>query len=59
MLNGHLNGYLFLAYSFVWAIFVAYLWVLARRQAQLRRELADLKRKLQESSLSGSGPGRS
>jgi CcmD family protein len=53
------NGYLFAAYSFVWAIFVAYVWVLARRQAQLRKELSDLKRKLQESSLSASGSGRS
>jgi len=52
------NGYLFLAYSFLWAIFVAYLWVLARRQAQLRNELADLKRKLQEASLAGSPPRR-
>ena len=46
------NGYFFAAFSFVWAIFVAYVWVLARRQAQLRKGLADLKRKLQEASLS-------
>jgi len=48
------NGYLFAAYSVVWAIFVAYVWILARRQAQIRKELADLKRKLQEASLSAS-----
>lgn len=52
------NGYLFAAFSFVWAIFVVYVWILARRQAQLRKELSDLKRKLQESSLSGSNPKR-
>lgn len=46
------NGYLFAAYSVVWAIFAAYVWILARRQAQIRKELADLKRKLQEASLS-------
>ena len=52
------NGYLFAAFSFVWAIFVVYVWLLARRQAQLRKELSDLKRKLQEASLSGSNPRR-
>jgi len=46
------NGYLFAGYSVVWAIFVAYVWLLARRQAQIRKELADLKRMLQEASLS-------
>ncbi|MGD0694831.1 MAG: CcmD family protein [Terriglobia bacterium] len=53
------NGYLFAAYSFVWAIFVVYVWILARRQAQLRNELADLKRKIQEASLSASASRRS
>ena len=52
------NGYLFAAYSIVWAIFVAYVWILARRQAQIRKELADLKRKLQEASLSHSDTRR-
>jgi CcmD family protein len=52
------NGYLFAAYSVVWAIFVIYVWTLARRQAQLRKELAELKRRLQEASLSASGTVR-
>ncbi|HLW79491.1 MAG TPA: CcmD family protein [Terriglobia bacterium] len=37
------NTYLFLAYSLVWLIFVAYAWTLSRRQARLRRELDELK----------------
>ena len=48
--NFHVNIFLFLAYSFVWLIFVVYVWVLARRQAQLREELAGLKSKLRELS---------
>ena len=48
--NFHVNIFLFLAYSFVWLIFVIYVWVLARRQAQLRKELARLSTKLREVS---------
>ena len=40
------NKYLFLAYAFVWVIFVLYTWNLTRRQARLRAELEDLKNKV-------------
>jgi CcmD family protein len=40
------NTYLFLAYSFVWALFMLYAWNLSRRQARLRRELDDLKSRM-------------
>lgn len=53
------NYYLFLAYSFVWLIFVVYVWVLAKRQAQLIKELADLRNKLREDAPAGSRPSRS
>ncbi len=42
------NKYLFLAYTFVWLIFILYAWNLSRRQARLRRELEELKRKVSE-----------
>ena len=41
-----INIYLFLAYSFVWLIFVIYAWTLSRRHARLRRELEELKAKM-------------
>ena len=44
------NKFLFLAYSFVWAIFMAYLWNLSRRQARLKRELQDLRAKIERGS---------
>lgn len=50
------NKFLFLAYAFVWLIFMAYAWNLSRRQAQLRKELEELKNKIQEQSPSGSRP---
>lgn len=53
------NWYLFTAYSFVWLIFVVYVWILARRQAQLIKELADLRNKLREEESTGSKPSRS
>ncbi len=53
------NWYLFAAYSFVWLIFVVYVWILAKRQAQLIKELADLRNKLREETLAGSRPSRS
>ena len=37
------NTYLFLAYAFVWILFMLYAWSLARRQGRLRAELEDLK----------------
>ena len=39
------NRYLFLAYAFVWIIFMIYAWSLARRQNRLLKELEDLKGK--------------
>jgi len=41
------NTYLFLAYTLVWLIFILYAWNLSRRQEKLRKELEDLKAKLQ------------
>ncbi len=43
-----INGYLFAAYSLVWAIFVLYAWILSRRQARLEKDLEDLKAKIQK-----------
>lgn len=40
------NHFLVLAYSFLWLIFMLYLWSLSRRQARLRREIEDLKARL-------------
>ena len=40
------NKYLFLAYAFVWVIFILYAWNLTRRQARLGAELEDLKKKV-------------
>jgi CcmD family protein len=48
------NQYLFLAYTFVWLIFILYAWNLSRRQARLRKELADLKSKVSEPSSASS-----
>ena len=41
-----INKYLFLAFSALWAIFFLYAWSLSRRQAQLRKELEELKNKV-------------
>jgi len=41
------NTYLFLAYSFVWLIFMLYAWNLSRRHERLRRELEDLKARVE------------
>ncbi len=43
------NKYLFLAYAFVWLIFMLYTWNLSRRQARLKKELDELKNKISES----------
>ncbi|MHB8655502.1 MAG: CcmD family protein [Terriglobia bacterium] len=48
------NWYLFTAYSLVWLIFVVYVWILAKRQARLIKELADLRNKLHEEGSAGS-----
>ncbi|MBZ5542159.1 MAG: CcmD family protein [Acidobacteriia bacterium] len=42
-----MNTFLFLAFSFVWLIFMVYAWSLSRRQQQLHAEIERLKRKLQ------------
>ena len=42
-----LNIYLFLAYSLVWLIFILYAWNLSRRQEKLKKELEDLKARIQ------------
>lgn len=39
------NKYLFLAYAFVWIIFMCYAWSLSRRQTRLLKELEQLKMK--------------
>ena len=48
------NWYLFAAYSLVWLIFVFYVWILAKRQARLIKELADIRSRLHEGSPAGS-----
>ena len=47
------NPYLFAAFSVVWAIFVFYVWILSRRQAQLQKELKELRRRIREQANSG------
>lgn len=44
------NKYLFVAYSFVWVIFMLYAWNLSRRQDNLKRELEEVKNKVAESA---------
>lgn len=54
------NKYLFLAYSFVWLIFMMYAWNLSRRQTQLKKELDEVKSKIAEpTSAATSGPSGS
>jgi CcmD family protein len=54
------NKYLFLAYSFVWVIFMLYAWNLSRRQTRLKKELDEVKSKVAEStSTTASGPSGS
>ncbi|HEV2348938.1 MAG TPA: CcmD family protein [Terriglobia bacterium] len=53
------NPYLFAAFSVVWAIFVVYVWILSRRQAQLQKELEELRRRLHEQASSGARPPQS
>jgi len=42
-----LNPYLFLAYSLVWLIFSLAAWNVSRRQDKLKKELEDLKARIQ------------
>ncbi len=50
------NHYLFLAYGAVWLIFMLYAWSLSRRQTELRKDLEDLKSKIQEQPQGRSHP---
>ena len=47
------NYYLVAAYGLAWLIFGVYAWSLSRRQARLRKDLEDLKSKLQAEGQSG------
>jgi len=42
--------YLFFAFAACWLIFMIYAWLLSRRQAQLQRELEELKSRFQKQS---------
>lgn len=44
------NKYLFLAYSFVWLIFMLYAWNLSRRQDRLKKDLEEVRSKVAEST---------
>jgi CcmD family protein len=50
------NRFLFLAYGFVWIIFMLYAWNLSRRQSRLRRELEELKRQVSAGAASSRPP---
>jgi len=43
-----MNGYLVVAYGFVWGIFTLYAWVIHRRQQRLEKEVEELKRALEQ-----------
>ncbi|HZT68630.1 MAG TPA: CcmD family protein [Terriglobia bacterium] len=51
------NKFLFLAYAFVWLIFILYAWNLSRRQAGLKKDLDELKNKVSESSSTTASRG--
>ena len=38
--------YLFAAFAIIWALFFAYLFVISRRERELRREVEELRREL-------------
>ncbi len=42
------GGYLFAAYSIIWAVLFGYVAVLIRRQVKLRRDIELLKKSMQE-----------
>ncbi len=39
-------SYLFAAFAIIWALFFAYLFVISRRERELRREVEELRREL-------------
>jgi hypothetical protein len=45
----NMKDYLVPAFALLWLIFMAYAWNLSRRQAQLRKDLEELKRNRQSS----------
>lgn len=47
------NQYLFLAYTFVWALFMFYAWNLSRGQAKLKRDIESLQRQISGQPNSG------
>jgi CcmD family protein len=47
-----LNTYLFLAYAFVWIIFMLYAWSLSRRQSRLLKEMEELKAQRESARIS-------
>jgi CcmD family protein len=44
------NSFLFVAYALVWIIFMVYAWNISRRQAQLKKDLEELKRNQQSTA---------
>jgi CcmD family protein len=44
------KSFLFAAYALVWIIFMIYAWNISRRQAQLRKDLEELKRRQQSTA---------
>ena len=46
------NSFLLAAYALVWIIFMVYAWNISRQQAQLRKDLEDLKRSRQSAAKS-------
>lgn len=49
------NKFLFLAYAFVWTIFMVYAWSLARRQSRLLKEMEELKARVSSAQPSHGG----
>ncbi len=49
------NKFLFLAYSFVWLVFTLYAWSLSRREDRLRKEIEELRARLEEKAPPGPG----
>ena len=51
------NKYLFAAYAIVWLIFMLYAWNLTRRQGRLKKELDELKSKVEEAATASQESG--
>jgi len=47
------NRYLFLAYAFVWIIFMAYAWSLSCRQRRLEKEMEEIKARIPSEKTAG------